>query len=62
MQNCYKGGTREGKLSQDDERLTKRHIETLSFVQELGLENKQMKMKIEQLEVIIFMMDSLFTN
>ncbi|XP_064611471.1 uncharacterized protein LOC135475486 [Liolophura sinensis] len=50
MQNCYNRGTREEQQSKDDERLTKRHIETLSFVQELGLENKQMKAKIELLE------------
>ena len=44
MQNCY------GKKEQND-RLTTKHIHTLKFLQEIVAENKQLKERIDELEV-----------
>ncbi|XP_035680668.1 uncharacterized protein LOC118418711 [Branchiostoma floridae] len=54
MQNCY--GNKAGRPSQDEqeeqnERLAGRHIETLAFLQEIAKENKELKAKVETLEV-----------
>ena len=62
MQNCYtsKKGPKHAQAadpesshhdSEQDGRLTKKHIETLKFVQEIAEENKLLKIKIEELEV-----------
>eukprot|EP00058_Branchiostoma_floridae_P008718 XP_002594206.1 hypothetical protein BRAFLDRAFT_65055 [Branchiostoma floridae] len=55
MQNCY--GNKAGRPSQDEqeeqnERLAGRHIETLAFLQEIAKENKELKAKVETLEVM----------
>lgn len=52
MQNCYNSNRipRENMHDQD-ERLTKKHIETLGFVKEIAEENKLLKQKIEEYEV-----------
>ena len=52
MQNCYN----VGKVSRDaqdgqNERLTNKHIKTLSFLQEMAKENKELKAKIQEYEV-----------
>ena len=52
MQNCYN----VGKMSRDaqdgqNERLTNKHIKTLSFLQEMAKENKELKAKIQEYEV-----------
>lgn len=53
MQNCYSSNRipRENMHDQD-ERLTKKHIETLGFVKEIAEENKLLKQKIEEYEVL----------
>lgn len=52
MQNCYSSNRipRENMHDQD-ERLTKKHIETLGFVKEIAEENKLLKQKIEDYEL-----------
>lgn len=57
MQNCYSSNRipRENMHDQD-ERLTKKHIETLGFVKEIAEENKLLKQKIEEYEVLWVMM------
>ncbi|XP_062592994.1 protein Hook homolog 3-like [Saccostrea cucullata] len=52
MQNCYSSNRipRENMHDQD-ERLTKKHIETLGFVKEIAEENKVLKQKIEEYEL-----------
>lgn len=39
-------------MHDQDERLTKKHIETLGFVKEIAEENKLLKQKIEDYEVL----------
>ena len=46
MQNCYNVGKKEM-----DDRLTNKHIKTLSFLQEIVEENKKLKARIQELEV-----------
>lgn len=55
MQNCYRSQAKrtESMQKDQDERLTKKHIQTLSFVQEVVNENKALKEKIKELEVNI---------
>ncbi|CAD5117701.1 DgyrCDS6452 [Dimorphilus gyrociliatus] len=52
MQNCYRSQSKntEGMQKDQDDRLTKKHIQTLSFVQEVVNENKALKDKIKELE------------
>ena len=52
MQNCY--NTKKiarGEAEDQDGRLTSKHIQTLSFLQEIVNENKTLKTRIEELEV-----------
>lgn len=39
------------QMHSQDERLTNKHIQTLSFTQEIVNENKELKKKLEELEV-----------
>ncbi|XP_077982331.1 uncharacterized protein LOC144437282 [Glandiceps talaboti] len=50
--NCYPSKAEKGGgLEEQHDRLTSRHIETLGFLQEIVRENKQLKVKVEELEV-----------
>jgi hypothetical protein len=51
--NCYskKGRIPREKMTEQTERLTSKHIETLSFLQDIVAENKELKAKNEELEV-----------
>ncbi|CAH1270719.1 Hypp4403 [Branchiostoma lanceolatum] len=54
MQNCYgnkAGRPSQGEQDEQNERLTGRHIETLAFLQEIAKENKELKAKVETLEL-----------
>ena len=53
MDNCYGKGDRIPRelMHSQDERLTNKHVKTLSFLQEIANENKQLKQRIEELEV-----------
>ena len=52
MQNCYNTGKlSRGDVLEQDERLTTKHIQTLSFLQEIVRENKELKARIAELEV-----------
>lgn len=51
MQNCYNRRIPREELNDTDERLTQKHIHTLQFVKEIAEENKQLKSRIEELEV-----------
>ena len=52
MQNCYNSG-KIGREAHDeqDKRLTNKHIKTLSFLQDIAEENKQLKARVTDLEV-----------
>ncbi|XP_076449827.1 uncharacterized protein LOC143286120 [Babylonia areolata] len=52
MDNCYGKGDKLPKelMNNQDERLTNKHIQTLSFLKEMASENKQLKQRIEELE------------
>ena len=54
MDNSYGSGDRIPRelMHSQDERLTNKHVKTLSFLQEIAKENKQLKLRIEELEVI----------
>ena len=53
MQNCYKdvGSVPRQDVDDQDGRLTNKHIKTLSFLQDVANENKELKAKVVQLEV-----------
>ena len=52
MQNCYKdAGSVPRQPDDQDGRLTNKHIKTLSFLQDVANENKELKAKVVQLEV-----------
>ena len=52
MQNCYNTKkTTRGEAEDVDERLTTKHIQTLSFLQEIVNENKALKARVAELEV-----------
>jgi len=55
MQNCYNSGDRVPREKKHDveERLTNKHIQTLQFVQEVVNENKELKSRVEELEVTL---------
>ena len=38
-------------MHKQDDRLTNKHIQTLSFLKEIANENKELKQRIEELEV-----------
>ena len=61
MQNCYNVGkvSRETQDGQN-ERLTNKHIKTLSFLQEMAKENKDLKARIQELEVINIIFHSVY--
>ena len=48
--NCYGRIPRE-RMFEQNERLTTKHIKTLTFLQEIGHENKELKKKLKVLEV-----------
>ena len=48
--NCYGRIPRENLHEQDD-RLTTKHIKTLTFLQDIVKENKDLKCKLKDLEV-----------
>ncbi|CAH1780181.1 unnamed protein product [Owenia fusiformis] len=51
MQNCYGSGRVPREVQGDqEERLTTKHIQTLSFLQDIANENKELKVKIDDLE------------
>ena len=57
-QNCYNHdgpGNRVPRetMHNQDERLTAKHINTLQFLQEMANENKELKKRVEELEVFI---------
>jgi len=60
-ENCYSSDRipRE-ELHEQDDRLQTRHIQTLQFVQEIATENKELKKKVEEYEVVIWMNVLLF--
>ena len=54
MQNCYNTGkVPRDLMNEQSERLTTKHIQTLSFLQEIVQENKDLKAKVEELQVIM---------
>lgn len=54
MQNCYSGKRVSREVIHDQsERLTTKHIQTLSFLQDIVKENKELKAKVEELQVMI---------
>ena len=56
MDNTYSGGDRIPRelMHTQDERLTNKHIQTLSFLKEMAEENKMLKQRVSELEVIEF--------
>ena len=48
--NCYGRIPRE-RMFEQNERLTTKHIKTLTFLQDIGQENKELKQKLKVLEV-----------
>lgn len=52
MDNCYNKSSRIPRelMHNQDERLTNKHIQTLSFLQDLAAENKALKQRVEELE------------
>ena len=48
--NCYGRIPRE-RMFEQNERLTTKHIKTLTFLQDIGQENKELKKKLKVLEV-----------
>ena len=58
MDNTYSGGDRIPRelmhTQGQDERLTNKHIQTLSFLKEMAEENKMLKQRVSELEVIEF--------
>lgn len=52
MDNCYNGRIPREQLHSQDERLANKHIQTLSFLQDIAKENQQLKERVERLEVI----------
>ena len=53
MQNCYSKSKVPALLTEQDERLTAKHVKALSFLQDLGKENKTLKSRVQELEVCI---------
>ena len=51
--NCYGRVPRENMPGDVDERLTTKHIKTLTFLQDIARENKELKARIKVLEVSI---------
>ena len=49
--NCYGRIPRE-RMHEQNERLTTKHIKTLTFLQDIGHENKELKQKLKVLEVM----------
>ena len=47
--NCYRPS--QDDVGHQNERLTNKHIQTLGFLQELSKENKELKTRVEELEV-----------
>lgn len=60
MQNCYTRCKPPSQFPDKDERLTTNHVKALTFLQELGKENKELKAKIMQLEVCLFVYQIIF--
>ena len=50
----YQGINAHVSQSEQDQRLSTKHIRTLTFLQDIVNENKQLKAKVEQLEVSFF--------
>ena len=54
MQNCYNSKKiSRGEAEDLDGRLTTKHIQTLSFLQEIVNENKALKARLAELEVLM---------
>ena len=55
MQNCYPKKSSRDMTADQTERLTTKHIQTLGFLQEIVNENKQLKARVEELEVRVIL-------
>ena len=51
--NCYRPSKDE--VGEQNERLTNKHIQTLGFLQELSRENKELRLRVDELEVSLKM-------
>ena len=57
-QNTYnaKGVPSKREQTIQEERLTNKHIQTLSFLQDVARENKELKARVDELEVHDFLL------